>query len=401
MKKYLLTLVFVIVGVAGVFAQSAEDQKEAEVKAVAALINAQKTANSKDLITTFFQAGINNLLGNTHSFTLNSSFYGIDSVFRDKSERVYYERERWLRQSSFNIALTSDSSNNITKIGGGFTFTIINKTDIKYTKFANADVKDLVDMQTLILDLKKGILSYIAVKHQADYLNIDSNRAFTKSWTDAVKKHDFTNLHPYIKEALGDPALVSAILRSAPTTNKADLQAAINGTLKGADLFHTLYTNIAAKYAHKPLWTFSPTGVYNRVTKQGEYVLASNFTVGLTSDPAKKPWEIEVKSQFKFASDTTISAVNYNNKPFTASIGVNKILIENEDKESKMEFKFFTSYDHQFGSAPKDPDMGSFFLNSTLRINVFKSLWLPVTIKYDPKSANLFGYFSITANLGN
>jgi hypothetical protein len=66
-----------------------------------------------------------------------------------------------------------------------------------------------------------------------------------------------------------------------------------------------------------------------------------------------------------------------------------------------MEFKFFTQYEYQFGNVPTGKDAGIFTLNSTLRINVFKSFWLPLTLKYDPVNSNFLGIFAITANLGN
>ncbi|HEY8896023.1 MAG TPA: hypothetical protein VIM79_14455, partial [Niastella sp.] len=167
------------------------------------------------------------------------------------------------------------------------------------------------------------------------------------------------------------------------------------------DVFYKEYKNIAEKYARKPLWTFTPKATYDRIISQGEYDFATYFTVGLGKRTDRKPWEIEVNSTFKIANDTTIKESNYENKIFTISAGINKVLLQNEDKESKMEFKFFTQYDHQFGKLPPAVDKNSFTLNSTLRINVFKSLWLPLTLKYDPENGNFLGIFSVTANIGN
>lgn len=64
-----------------------------------------------------------------------------------------------------------------------------------------------------------------------------------------------------------------------------------------------------------------------------------------------------------------------------------------------MEFKFFTQYNLQLGATPSLQEKDVFTLNATLRVNVYKSLWLPVTLKYDAAKGNLLGLFTLTANL--
>ena len=112
---------------------------------------------------------------------------------------------------------------------------------------------------------------------------------------------------------------------------------------KGKDLFHEEYMNITEKYARKPLLTFSPGFSYDRVNKQAIYSFASDFTVGLGSNPAKKPWELEVKASFRIENDTANKKTNYDSKLFSISAAVNKVLLQSNENESKMEFKFFTS----------------------------------------------------------
>lgn len=66
-----------------------------------------------------------------------------------------------------------------------------------------------------------------------------------------------------------------------------------------------------------------------------------------------------------------------------------------------MEFKLFTQYDQQFGEVAAGGDKNIFTLNTTFRVNVFKSLWLPLTLRYDPENSNFLGMFAVTANIGN
>lgn len=77
------------------------------------------------------------------------------------------------------------------------------------------------------------------------------------------------------------------------------------------------------------------------------------------------------------------------------------MLIENDEKESKMEFKFFAQYDHQLGNVPEGASEAFFSMNSTFRINLFRSVWLPLTVKYDTDNKEFLVSFSVTTNLGN
>ena len=396
MKKYLLILLITISAFLKSFSQTEKD-----FKAIAVENNAQKTASSKDIITTFFRASIDNLLGDDHSFTFNSSFYGIDSIFRKKGSTISYERERSLRQKTFNIALTGDDNHSITRFSGGFTFTLVNKKDIKLKKLDSDDLGKLTSMSISIANLKKGLIDYIGEKYKNEHIIDSLNRILNSSWNTAAKNHDFSKLRSFIYDALKDSLLIPIMKKADQTLNEKGIEEIIDGILKGIDPFHETYKSIAQKYSRKPLWTFSPTAAYDRINKQGEYSFVSEFTVGLGKNLSKKPWEVEIKSAFTISNDTSIRKVNYENKPLTLSLGINKVWIENGEKEPKMEFKFFTQYDYQLGNVPAGKDAGVFTLNTTLRINVFKSLWLPITVKYDPENGNFLGLFAVTANLGN
>ena len=396
MKNILLLFMVMIISL-GTYAQVSEADK----KELGLLINTQKSANSKDILTTLFRAGIDNLLGNKHQFTFSSTFYGLDSIFRGStSNGSNYEKSRRLKQSSLNIGITGDSVNNITKISGGFTITVINKKDILNSKFTNAEFLSLQQKAFAIADIKRAIMNYISSKHPRKFSDSAINHTLNDSWNKADRNNDFSSLDTLITEALRSKDVENE-LRLSSNIRSEDIKPAITSILKGNNPFRELLKSISAKYARKPLWTVSPMGIYDRIDKQGQYSLASDFTTGLGKNLSKKPWEIEIKGLFKIQNDTSFKKTNYDSKPLSISIGVNKVLVENEDKESKMEFKFFTQYDHQFGAIPMGTDKNIFTVNTTLRINVFHSLWLPVTIKYDPKNGNFLGFFSITANIGN
>ncbi|MDQ3683666.1 MAG: hypothetical protein M3352_11455 [Bacteroidota bacterium] len=40
----------------------------------------------------------------------------------------------------------------------------------------------------------------------------------------------------------------------------------------------------------------------------------------------------------------------------------------------------------------------SLTLNMTIRVRVISDIWVPLEIKYDPKSGNVFGFLNVRAN---
>lgn len=160
MKKYIAAIAALLLY--SVIASAQEDFNDENFrKNVSKEINRQKTANSRDILTNFFRANIDNLLGSEHSFTFNSSLYGIDSIFsRQDRKPGSYDKERILKGISFNFTITGDSSNNIIKYGGGFSFTLLNKKDLLLSPMAQADAVDTGRSKRI----ENGVQTFYAIR---------------------------------------------------------------------------------------------------------------------------------------------------------------------------------------------------------------------------------------------
>ncbi|MGF1924315.1 MAG: hypothetical protein ACQUHE_09050 [Bacteroidia bacterium] len=376
---------------------------ESVARITASHINSKKTANSKDIITTFFRASIDNLLGEDRTYVLNSSFYGINRLF-SRNVAIDYERERVLRHNTFNLGFTGDESSKITNIAGGLTITILDKRDIKSERYHNGEFNSLVNTEQIISGIRRGLCDYFA-KFNPEYYNtkegLKIRQAIDESWNRAFETSNFSGIDTNITNALKDYNFDSLVLTSNKTNfSSYDFQGIKENILNGGNPLTLEYEKVAMAYAQKPFWSISPKISYDRIHKQGEYSLASTFTFGLGKSH-QKPWEFEAKSQFKIANDSSVISSNYNDKPLSLSIGLNKVLLENKAQESAMEFKFFTQYNYQFGNTSPGLSSNVFTLNTTLRVNLYKSLWLPITIKYDPDKGSVFGLFTLTANIDN
>ncbi|MEE1946152.1 hypothetical protein VRU48_13600 [Pedobacter sp. KR3-3] len=388
MKKLILLVLYLYA--VPLFAQ--EKNMAARKDSVATAIQAEETANSKDILTNLFRASIDNLLGDDRTYTFNSSFLGIYQIL-NKKRQLPYDQERRLRQNSFNFEIKGNDKNDIVKIGGGFTFAILNKRNITETS-VGVELQKLDNYVSAFSALKRGVIEYLDAKGISD----DEMNKVRESWNEASRNHDFSDLDPKIKEALGSEGFVAKFVKKGSNTNE-QLQETLKSILEGKDNLNSQFQSVSKIYAQKPLWVVSPTVTYDRVNKQGEYTIGSTLTFGLWKQSVQKPWEFEIKTQFKVANDSTVSSPNYNDKPLSIALGLNKVLVQNKDNESKLEFKLATQYNRQFGTGPTLQKKDVFTLNTTLRVNLYKTLWLPLTLKYDVDKGNLLGLFTFTANL--
>ena len=62
------------------------------------------------------------------------------------------------------------------------------------------------------------------------------------------------------------------------------------------------------------------------------------------------------------------------------------------------EIKFSGSYYHNFATLYANERRDSLTINGTLRVRILEDIWIPLEIKYDPKSGNVFGFLNIKAN---
>jgi len=400
MKKILLIGGFVLLFTGHLFAQ--------DITALPAKIDQTKTANTKDILTSFVQSGIDNLLGEKRNFKLSLSFLAIDSLVNGNKAERKLNRKSFFRNSSLNLNLLGDSANHIDKWSAGLTLELINKKDIKTNVVSSKNWGEVVAATNDYHSIRKYAVAYLKLEvknklaidksldgAQRAHLLDHAELAAESSFDLAFENKDFKLLSSELQHILSDPAFI-VYLKNA--NNSSTLDNAISSMKAGIHLPNVVFQRVAQEFSRKPLWIMKPTVSYDREHKQGEYLLESNFTTGFGS-LERTPWEFEASAKFLIGADSTITSANYKNRPLTFSVGINKVLLENENKESRAEFKFFSQYSYKVGDYVGRKD--EFSLNSTIRFNVYKAIWLPITIKYDPKNGNVFGFFSITANIGN
>lgn len=379
--KFYLTIIVLL------FFNSIKAQNEnisPEINKINKLVNNYKTDNTKEILTTFLRAALNNISAEDKSFSLNTTLYALDSLLGHPKNN-----NRFLKQTSLDLKLSLGDNSKFSGFNAGFTTSIINKKDLK-DKYLEKSDRLFLEKNTLVqADVKKALIrlkfSDTTTKEELDQ--------FHAAWRKAESEGNFTEFIEDFNEI--------DFNKNVPNYGLSDgvYENIIDNYKNGKDPFRIAFNEIAERYSRKLLWTISPAFEYDRENNQPNYLVTTKLTKGISGSVERKPWELEVYASFRISKDTVRIDRNYDNQIGLISLGVNKILLENEKQEPKMEFKFFTQLEHQFGNNEEFNNI--FTLNSTLRINLFKSVWLPITVKYNPDNGNLFGFFSIAANLSD
>lgn len=375
MKKYIFILAVIIISYNASYSQQSVSRTDS-LNISSSLtngINNQKTANSQDILSNIFRTSITNLLGKSKSFQFNTTLYGLDSFFNKNNRSnvdTLYRKQKSARNIQINLSVKADSnSNKIASFSVGATIAVINKRNITTSDFSSIIAK----FKTLE-KLRKNINIQIAAKNPGIISELQD------SWSKYDISHDYKDLDSHIIEAL----------EKRSTAEKLFLQR---------DSIHIEYQRITAINAEKPLLTIAPNYAYNRISKQSAFSVNASFLDGIGNPVNRKPWELEAKASLSIEGDSTIIEPNYNNKPFTISVGINKVLRQDNNRASTLELKGFFEYNEQLGNVSSENVAGKVTFNSTLRVKLYKSIWLPLTLSYDVKHSNILGFLSLTANI--
>jgi len=375
MKKYIFILAVIIISYNASYSQQSVSRTDS-LNISSSLtngINNQKTANSQDILSNIFRTSITNLLGKSKSFQFNTTLYGLDSFFNKNNRSnvdTLYRKQKSARNIQINLSVKADSnSNQIASFSVGGTIAVINKRDITY-----ADFKNIIPFFKTFNKIRHDINEDIEEHHPNSFHKLQN------SWSKYDTTHNYKDLDP----------LIIAVLEKRSAAEKIFIES---------DNVHTAYQNLTAIYAQKPLLTIAPNYAYNRISKQSAFSVNASFLDGIGNPVNRKPWELEAKASLAIEGDSTIIEPNYNNKPFTISVGINKVLRQDNNRASTLELKGFFEYNDQLGNVSSENVAGKVTFNSTLRVKLYKSIWLPLTLSYDVKHSNILGFLSLTANI--
>ena len=358
-----------------------------------------RSGNGKDVFTSFFQLGFDNLISNKKEFNFTSNPFAImlksnPSLAVDTNILSH----NFLRKLNFGFGIKLDSSYHFNGFSSGIKIAIINKRDSVVSKWLrdqsfNDNQNEILHLKFIdtIVELKKN--NKIDEKEER-YLSNNANKLFDRNTK-------FSDLDSSFR------TIVKGIIK-AYQLKYFDSLIKKDSTINFGKAEYDHYTSFKNDLQNKFLWTASINDTtYNDQFFFSNIVLETELLQGISNyktGKGKTNIELDIKPSVNFVDDSLKSGRNLDRAIFNFEPGFNLILNNHLTKQSWLEFKLSGEYNHIFSGIYSNEKKDSLTLNATLRIRIFDDLWLPLEIKYDPKSGNVFGFLNVHFNftgLGN
>jgi hypothetical protein len=131
--------------------------------------------------------------------------------------------------------------------------------------------------------------------------------------------------------------------------------------------------------------------------------LGVQFLIGLSNNKGRaRPWDLNIKAFYAWRPDTIagIEKRNLNRTSFTASLGVNKVLVSGTNtKKSFLEFSLDAGYERRTGILYSEEDRDRPYGQAVVRARITDQVWVPLTVQLDLKNGNALGFLNIVWNL--
>lgn len=347
------------------------------------------SGNTKDILTRFYQLAFNNLTGPSKELNFMSSPFAIMLKKNpDLNLDRTYKKYQALRRLNFSFGLRLDSSYKFNGFSSGLKYSIIDQRDATTSRYLfDMLLRDSVLQERDILILK---LQDLADKAPA---------AERQELVEKINNFTGPNNVPYSKLETTFQKLIDSIAEA----NKLKwLQALIREyperSLKQADRlrFDSLKNFIQKDW----LWIIGVGDItYQDKFQFSNVTLYSELSKGLSRPrTGKNSFELNVKAGYKFSTDTLRGARNLNREILSVESGLNWVVRAKNTDKSFFEFKLSSTYYHNSGDLYYLEERDQLTVNSTARVRIFDDIWIPVEIKYDPKTGNVFGFLNIKAN---
>lgn len=365
--------------------------------AVVATLTADSLASGsyKDVLSSFFRLAFKNLTGPQKEFILSANLFAI--MLRNNPALVIdtnYKKYTAARNFNFDLAAKLDSGNKFNGIRLGLKYALFNGRDITVADDFIPMLKERIKPYD---NLYVAVISEIAREY--------GSQSFVKRQLNHDIDDYFNNPANVTFSSLND-TLQAVIKKCSKQKNCLNL-VAIPGykTLNIQQNKNILYKEIEKSFQNKLLII-----TFLNVTSYTDEFRLSNLDLGLEAlkgviDPnASTNLEFDVKSSLGFGNDNTNIVRNLSRTIFNGDFGVNWVFKGWNGNQPFLELKASGSEQYIVSGKYAGEDKSLFTLNSTIRIRISNDISIPLLFKYDPQTANVFGYFNITSNftwLGN
>lgn len=352
------------------------------------------TGNWKDVLTSFFQLSFDRLTSDRKELNFQSNPFAV--LLRSNPDAAIdtnYYKYRRLRKLNFGFGLALDPDFRFNGFSSGVKYALINQRDVTTSTFLfrqlgadalNADLRALLpavnrQIQNRFPNTEANRDRRLALLQQVNDFFNDSTSAFNN--LDA----EFQSLVLSAAEAAGLRYFLN-LVRANPAIN---VKAESNRRFAG----------FKDELQNKLLWTLSLSDTtYTDRFFFSNVVLRTDLLKGMGKPKPGANWELNLQAAVNFLDDSTRRGHDLSRSLFRFEPGVNLVFRNKANQQSWLEAKLSGSYFRHFGNLYAAERRDSLNLNATLRVRLIGDIWVPLEVRYDPRSGNVFGFLNVRFN---
>lgn len=362
---------------------AADINAQSEEKKTVFTEEALSSGNYKDVFRSFFQLAFNELTSEKKELAFATNPYAIMvKLDSSKLEASQYLKYTWLRRFNISFAGKLNSENRFNGFSSGIKYAIINQRDETVSRLF---LQQALNASAERTSLNQALNAYVQ-SFSGDGMLQANNEV-----------NSIMNGDAKFKEL--SPALQSKLKELAGTGNFNNLRKLIEKSndfnLKQVAMDD--YNAIKANFQKRWLVTLGVSDTtYNDQFRFSTVVVSAEILKGISDPDRKVGVELSINGGYNFVNDTLKAGRDLNRRALQVESGFNFIF--NDGAVSWAEFKVSGEYNRVFKGLYADERKDLLTLNGTLRVRLFKDLWLPIEIKYDPKKGRLFGLLDVRFN---
>ncbi len=375
-NRVLLALVTFLLLVADINAQSEEKKAVLTEEDLA-------SGNYKDVFRSFFQLAFNQLTSEKKEFAFATNPYAIMvKMDEDKLEMSQYLKYTWLRRLNISFAGKLSAENRFNGFSSGIKYAIINQRDETVSRLF---LQQALNASAERTSLNQALSAYVQ-SFSGDGALQANNEVNSIMNGDAKFKDLSPSLQSKLKELAGSGNFnnLKKLIEKSKDFNLKQV---------ALDDYNAIKTNFQKRW----LVTLGVSDTtYNDQFRFSTVVVSAEILKGISNPGKKVDVEVSVNGGYNFVNDTLKAGRDLDRRALQVESGFNFIF--NDGAISWAEFKVSGEYNRVFKGLYTDERKDLLTLNGTLRLRLFKDLWLPIEIKYDPKKGRVFGFLDVRFN---
>ena len=304
-------------------------------------------------------------------------------------DRSYY-KYRPLRKINFSFGLKLDTSYRFNGFSSGIKYALIDKRDSSTSKLLFENLRN-DSLANEVNELQKELVEYA----NKNYPVIAEKKKFIAKTNDLLNRNI-----PFNKLDTAIQRLVTQIIGededAYPHINTLVRQNPASNIFEEQRKQYNIYRN---EIKNDLLWTLG----LSDTTYKDDFIFSNilintELVKGFGKPKPGSNWEFNIKAGINFIDDRLNKGRDLKRTLLNFEPGVNWVIRNKKNDHSFLELAFSGSYHHNFRNLYANERRDSVTVNTIIRVRIISDIWVPLEIKYDPKSGNVFGFLNVRAN---